>query len=75
MATGMGERLHRSPRNTESFLMKRRAFRLVSPDGGLLVDIAKICSPKVDLSDVSNVLRRVLRDNMFELPPRSSLPQ
>ena len=37
MATGMGETLHRSPRNAESFRIKRRAFRLVPPDGGLLV--------------------------------------
>ena len=33
----MGETLHRSPRNAESFRIKRRAFRLVPPDGGLLV--------------------------------------
>ena len=39
MATGMGETLHRSPRNAESFRIKRRAFRLVLPDGGLLVPI------------------------------------
>ena len=38
MPTGMGETLHRSPRNAESFRIKRRAFRLVPPDGGLLVD-------------------------------------
>ena len=37
MATGMGETLHRSPRNAESFRIKRRAFRLVPPDGGLVV--------------------------------------
>ena len=37
MPTGMGETLHRSPRNAESFRIKRRAFRLVPPDGGLLV--------------------------------------
>ena len=37
MATGLGETLHRSPRNAESFLIKRQAFRLVPPDGGLLV--------------------------------------
>ena len=34
---GMGETLHRSPRNAESFLIKRRAFCLVPPHGGLLV--------------------------------------
>ena len=39
MATGMGETLHRSPRNAESFRIKRRAFRLVPPDGGLLVSV------------------------------------
>ena len=37
MPTGMGEMLHRSPRNAESFRIKRRALRLVPPDGGLLV--------------------------------------
>ena len=37
MATGLGETLHRSPRNAESFLIKRRAFRLVPPDDGLFV--------------------------------------
>ena len=37
MATGMGETLHRSPRNAECFRIKRRAFRLVPPGGGLLV--------------------------------------
>ena len=37
MATGMGETLHHSPRNAESFRIKRRAFRLIPPDGGLLV--------------------------------------
>jgi len=37
VATGLGETLHRSPRNAESFRIKRRAFRLVPPDGGLLV--------------------------------------
>ena len=39
MATAMGETLHRTPRNAESFRIKRRAFRLVPPDGGLLVSI------------------------------------
>ena len=34
---GMGKTLHRSPLNAESFRIKRRAFRLVPPDGGLLV--------------------------------------
>ena len=37
--TGLGETLHRSPRNAESFRIKRRAFRLVTPDGGLLVEL------------------------------------
>ena len=37
VATGLGETLHCSSRNAESFLIKRRAFRLVLPDGGLLV--------------------------------------
>ena len=37
MATGIGETLHRSPRNPESFRTNRRAFRLVPADGGLLV--------------------------------------
>ena len=37
MATGMGETLHRSPRNADSFRIKRRAFSLVPPDSGLLV--------------------------------------
>ena len=37
MATGMGDTLHRSPRNAESFRIKQRAFHLVPPDGGLLV--------------------------------------
>ena len=37
MATGMGETLHRCPRNAESFRIKQRAFRLVPPDGGLVV--------------------------------------
>ena len=37
VATWMGETLHLSPLNAESFRIKRRAFRLVSPDGGLLV--------------------------------------
>ena len=39
MATGMGETLHRSPRNAESFRIKWRAFRLVPPDGGLHVHL------------------------------------
>ena len=42
MATGMGETLHRSSRNAESFQIKRRAFRLVPPDGGLLVKTAVV---------------------------------
>ena len=33
----MGETLHRSPRNAENFRIKRRAVRLVPPDGGFLV--------------------------------------
>ena len=37
VAMGLGETLHRSPRNAESFLIKRRAFCLVQPDGELLV--------------------------------------
>ena len=37
MAMGMGETIHRSPRNGESFRIKRRAFHLVPPNGGLLV--------------------------------------
>ena len=37
VVTGMGETLLCSPRNAESFRIKRRAFRLVPPDGGLLV--------------------------------------
>ena len=38
VATGTGElALHRSPRNADSFRIKRCAFRLVPPDGGLLV--------------------------------------
>ena len=39
MAMGMGETLHRSPRNAESFRIKCCTFRLVLPDGGLLVAI------------------------------------
>ena len=39
VATGMGEMLHRSRRNAESFRIKRRAFRLVPSYGGLLVNI------------------------------------
>ena len=39
MATMMGETLHRSPRNAESFRIKRRTFRLVPLYGGLLVII------------------------------------
>ena len=39
MPMGMGETLHRSPRNAEGFLIKRRAFRPVPPDGGLLVEL------------------------------------
>ena len=35
--TGLGKTLHRSHRNAENLLIKRRAFRLVLPDGGLLV--------------------------------------
>ena len=38
MPTGMGETLHHSPRNAESFRIKRRAFRLVPPDRGFLLD-------------------------------------
>ena len=37
VVTGMGKTLHHSPRNAESFQIKRGAFRLVPPDGGLLV--------------------------------------
>ena len=37
VAMGMGETLHRFPRNAESFLIKRHAFCLVSIYGGLLV--------------------------------------
>ena len=37
MATGMGETLHCSPRKADSFLITWRAFRLVPPDGRLLV--------------------------------------
>ena len=39
VATALGETLHRSPRNAQSFRIKRRAFRLVPPDGGLLVGL------------------------------------
>ena len=39
VATGMGAALHRSPRIAESFLIKWRAFLLVPPDGGLLVEL------------------------------------
>ena len=42
MATGMGETLHRSPRNAESFQIKRRAFHLVPPDGELLVSLSHV---------------------------------
>ena len=42
MATGMDETLHRSPRNAESFRIKRLAFRLVPPDGGLLVSTGTV---------------------------------
>ena len=37
MARGMGKMLHRTPRNAASFRIRRRAFRLVPTDGGLLV--------------------------------------
>ena len=37
MAMGMDETLHRSPQNAESFRIKQHMFRLVPPDGGLLV--------------------------------------
>ena len=37
VAAGLGETLHRSPRNAESIRIERRAFRPVPPDGGLLV--------------------------------------
>ena len=46
VATETGETLHRSPRNAESFQIEQRAFRLVPPDGGLLV-----FSLAVDLSN------------------------
>ena len=39
MATGIGETLQHSLRNAESFLIKQCAFRLVPPDGELLVDV------------------------------------
>ena len=42
MATGMCETLYRSSRNAESFRIKRRAFRLVPPDGGLLVMFLRV---------------------------------
>ena len=37
MAMGVGETLHRSRRNAESYRIKRRAFHLVPRYGGLLV--------------------------------------
>ena len=37
MATGLGETLHHSSPNAESFRIKWHAFCLVPPDGGLLV--------------------------------------
>ena len=37
VATGLGETLHCSPQNAESFRIKQRTFHLVPPDGGLLV--------------------------------------
>ena len=37
MPTAMGETLHGSPRNAGSFGIKRRAFRLVPPDGRFFV--------------------------------------
>ena len=39
VATGLGEKLHRSSRNAESVRIKRRAFRVVPPDGRLLVEL------------------------------------
>ena len=40
MATGMGETLQRSPRNAESFRIKRCAFHLFPSHGGLLVFVS-----------------------------------
>ena len=40
---GMDVTLHRSPRNPDSFRIKRRAFRLVPHDGGLLVIVFPRC--------------------------------
>ena len=37
VGTGLGETLHLSLRNADSFRIKRRAFRLLPPDDGLLV--------------------------------------
>ena len=46
VATGLGKTLHRSPRNAEGFRIKRRVFRLVQPDGGLLVVVVmRNCIP------------------------------
>ena len=44
---GVGETLHRSPRNADSFRFKRRAFRLVPSYGGLLVSNSHKCRPNV----------------------------
>ena len=43
MPTGMGETLQSSPRHAQSFRIKRCAFRLVPPDGGLLVVSSSDC--------------------------------
>ena len=59
MATGMGEILHRSPRNAESFRIKRRAFHLVPPDGELLV----LCFRELD--DVSFVFTQCIRQRFL----------
>ena len=39
VAMGMGETLHRFPRNPDSFRIQRGTFRLVLPYGGLVVYI------------------------------------
>ena len=55
---GIGEMLQRSPRNAESFRIKRRAFRLFPPDGGLLVspDQRFVYSVGIRLISIEHVL-------------------
>ena len=66
---GIGETLHRFPRNAESFQIKRRAFRLVPPDGGFLVWIKYALLAWHSLTIIS-CTQQITKDKLWKIYSR-----